>query len=254
MSAVFLVPARGGSTRIKNKNLKKINNKSILINKIESCLKSKIGDVFVSTDSIKIANISKKYGAKILGLRPKKISTPNSSMLSTVVNFLKEYKKRFHKIPLFLILAPATNPFLNFRSIKKAIKILKKNEQFNSIVSIYRSNDQPFQLVNFDYKKTEFGFFKFKKKNFFSFERSQDIPKFYKFSSALQITKAEYFLKYFQNDSKVHIDKPFDTKECLGYLIDPIETADINTHSDFYIIKKLIKKKKLLKIILRNFL
>ena len=64
MSAVFLVPARGGSTRIKNKNLKKINNKSILINKIESCLKSKIGDVFVSTDSIKIANISKKYGAK----------------------------------------------------------------------------------------------------------------------------------------------------------------------------------------------
>ena len=87
-------------------------------------------------------------------------------------------------MPLFLILVPATNPFLNFRSIKKAFKVLKKNEKFNSIVSIYPSSDQPFQLVKFDYKKTEFGFFKFKKKNFFSFERSQDIPKFYKFSSA----------------------------------------------------------------------
>ena len=111
MTAVFLIPARGGSTRIKNKNLKKINNKSILVNKIENCLRTNIGNVFVSTDSIKIANISKKNGAKILGIRPKKLSTSNSSMLSVVINFLIEYKKKFHKIPTFLIIAPATNPF-----------------------------------------------------------------------------------------------------------------------------------------------
>ena len=66
MTTVFLIPARSGSTRIKNKNLKKINNKSILVNKIENCLKTNIGDVFVSTDSIKIANISKKMVQKFL--------------------------------------------------------------------------------------------------------------------------------------------------------------------------------------------
>ena len=101
MTTVFLIPARSGSTRIKNKNLKKINNKSILVNKIENCLKTNIGDVFVSTDSIKIANISKKNGAKILGIRPKKLSTSNSSMLSVVINFLIEYKKNFIKFPHF---------------------------------------------------------------------------------------------------------------------------------------------------------
>ena len=182
MTAVFLIPARSGSTRIKNKNLKKINNKSILVNKIENCLRTNIGNVFVSTDSIKIANISKKNGAKILGLRPKKLSTSHSSMLSVVINFLIEYKKKFHKIPSFLIIAPATNPFLNFKSIKKALNILKRKKQFNSIVSIYHSNEQPFQLIDLKNKKARFGIFNFGKKNYFSFERSQDVPKFYKFS------------------------------------------------------------------------
>ena len=153
MTAVFLIPARSGSTRVKSKNLRKIKNKTILVNKIENCLKTKIGDVFVSTNSNKIADLSKKNGAKILGMRPKKLSTSNSSMLSAVLNFLTEYKKKFKKIPLFLIIAPATNPFLNSISIINALKILKENKQFNSIVSIYLSNEQPFQLVNLIFQK-----------------------------------------------------------------------------------------------------
>ena len=254
MTAVFFIPARSGSTRIKNKNLKKINNKSILENKIKSCLKTNIGDVFVSTDSKKIANLSKRNGAKILGIRPKKLSSSNSSMLSAVVHFLEKYKKKFKKIPLFLIIVPATNPFLNFKSIIKALKILKKNNQYNSIVSIYPTKDQPFQLIDLKNKTVKFGLFYFKRKNYFSFERSQDIPNFYKFSSALQITKAKYFIKYFKDKTKIQIDKPFDPKKCFGYIIDPFETTDINIKNDFYIIKKLVNNKKLLKMFLRNYL
>ena len=254
MSAVFLIPARGGSTRIKNKNLKKIKNKSILVNKIQNCLKTNIGDVFVSTDSSKIANMSKRNGAKILGIRPKKLSSPNSSMLSAVVNFLEEYKKKFRKFPLFLIIVPATNPFLKSESILKALKILKKNNRFNSIVSIYPSNDQPFQLINVKKKVVKFGLFNFQGKNYFSFERSQDIPKFFKFSSALQITKVNYFIKYFKDKSKIQTDKPFDPRKCVGYIVDPFETTDINVKTDFYIIKKLINNKKLLKTLLLNYL
>ena len=66
MTAVFLIPARGGSTRIKNKNLKKINNKSILVNKIENCLRTNIGNVFVSTDSLKLQIYQKKMVQKFL--------------------------------------------------------------------------------------------------------------------------------------------------------------------------------------------
>ena len=112
MKTVFFIPARSGSTRIKNKNLKKIKGKSILANKIKNCLKTKIGKVYVSTNSKKIAKISINNGAKILNLRPKKLSTAKSSMLSAIVNFLENYKKKYKKLPEYIILVPATNPFL----------------------------------------------------------------------------------------------------------------------------------------------
>ena len=80
------------------------------------------------------------------------------------------------------------------------------------------------------------------------------MPKFYKFSPALQITKAKYFIKYLKIKSNFQKVRPFDTKKCLGYLINSFETTDINTMSDYNVIKKLINKKKILKMIMLNYL
>ena len=88
MKTIFFIPARGGSTRVKNKNLKKIDRTSILAKKIKNCLATKLGKVYVSTDSKKIAQISTNNGANILDLRPKSLSTSKSSMLSSIINFL----------------------------------------------------------------------------------------------------------------------------------------------------------------------
>ena len=57
-----VIPARAGSKRIKNKNIKKFFGKPIISYSISQALKSKIFDkVIVSTDSDKIANISERY-------------------------------------------------------------------------------------------------------------------------------------------------------------------------------------------------
>ena len=62
-----IITARANSKGIKNKNLQKINNKELIYYPIKAALKSKlINDVVVSTDSPKIAKISKDYGAKVL--------------------------------------------------------------------------------------------------------------------------------------------------------------------------------------------
>ena len=42
---VIFIPARVGSTRVKNKNIQKIGNETLLSRKIKICLKAKIGDV-----------------------------------------------------------------------------------------------------------------------------------------------------------------------------------------------------------------
>ena len=63
---VAIIPARGNSKRIPGKNYKKFNGKPIIANTIEKLKKSRIFDrIIVTTDSKKIASISKRYGAEI---------------------------------------------------------------------------------------------------------------------------------------------------------------------------------------------
>ena len=72
-SITILIPARSGSTRVKNKNLQKIGGISLLEKKIKICKSLKIGKVVVSTNSKKIAKLSSNAGAEIPFLRPKNI-------------------------------------------------------------------------------------------------------------------------------------------------------------------------------------
>ena len=63
---------------------------------INQAVKSKIFDlVMVSTDSKKIYNYSKKYGAKAWFLRPKKLSTAKAPKLLAIKHALKESEKKF---------------------------------------------------------------------------------------------------------------------------------------------------------------
>ena len=70
VKVVAIIPARGGSKRIKNKNIKIFFGKPMIAWTIIAALKSKIFNrVVVSTDDIKIAKIAKKYGAEVPFLR-----------------------------------------------------------------------------------------------------------------------------------------------------------------------------------------
>ena len=61
---IAIIPARSGSKRIKNKNIKKFHGKPIIAWSILEALKAKVFDkVIVSTDSEKIAKIARNYGA-----------------------------------------------------------------------------------------------------------------------------------------------------------------------------------------------
>ena len=72
---IAVIPARGGSTRIPGKNYKKFNGEPIIARTIKKLKKSKIFNrIIVSTDSKKIALISKRCGAEVPFIRPKFLS------------------------------------------------------------------------------------------------------------------------------------------------------------------------------------
>ena len=98
MIDVCVICARRGSKEIKNKNIKKIFGKELIIWSIEQALNSKLFyKVYVSTDSKKIANISKKHGAEIPFLRPAALSNDKSSKFLVWKHAAKAIEKKTKK-------------------------------------------------------------------------------------------------------------------------------------------------------------
>ena len=85
--AIAIITARGGSKRIPQKNIKEFCGKPIIAYSIEAAINSGIFDeVMVSTDSMEIAKIAIKYGAKVPFMR----SEANSSDYATTSDVLAE--------------------------------------------------------------------------------------------------------------------------------------------------------------------
>ena len=92
---IAIIPARGGSKRIPDKNIKLFSGKPIISYSIEAAKISGLFEkIIVSTDSQKIAHTAKEYGAEVPFMRPKNLSddfTPTAPVRKYLVYVLKNY-------------------------------------------------------------------------------------------------------------------------------------------------------------------
>ena len=90
-----VIGIRSGSKGIKNKNILPFNGQPLVARILKTALKSKyINRLIISTDSKKYAKISKKYGAEIPFLRPKKLSGDKAHELEFINDLLIKIKKK----------------------------------------------------------------------------------------------------------------------------------------------------------------
>jgi pseudaminic acid cytidylyltransferase len=121
-----IVPARGGSQRIKNKNIKKFYSKPILYWTLKTLKKSKLfSSIVLTTDSNKIKIIAKKLGFDCIISRPVNLAD-NYTPTKPVIKHAIEVLKKKHDIKYVCCVYPC-NPFLLSSDLKKTLKILKKN-------------------------------------------------------------------------------------------------------------------------------
>jgi len=241
-SLIIFIPARSGSTRVKNKNLQKIGKLSLLEHKIKICKSLKIGKVVVSTNSKKIAKLSINNGAEIPFLRPKKYSTSKASTVSAILHYLRFLKKKNMRIPTYLAILPLTNPFLEKKTIISAYKKIVKNKKINSIIGFTEADDHPFTFIKVK-KKIYFNIFRHEGSIYSDHERTQDWPKAYIGSASLKITKTSYFLKYLKEYSPLFGIKTFDLKKTMGIKITKKESFDINNRGDLLYANQFLNKK-----------
>ena len=231
---IALIPARSGSERIKNKNLIKINGKTLLKISIENAVKSKIFEkIIVSTDSKKYARLSKSYGAEVPFLRPKRFSgstSPDYDWVSYTLNKLNLVNLGFTH---FFILRP-TNPFRTYKTILKAWNIFKKNPKCESLRAIENCKQHPYkmwikkkQFIKPLFNKT------FLKQPAYN-TQFKTLPKIYIQNASLEISKLNVLKKYKSITGKKII--PFKTERKEGF--------DINYVEDVILAKKINKKNK----------
>ena len=133
---IAIIPARGGSEIIKNKNIKLFLKRPIIFLTIKILKKMNFfNKIIVSTDSQKIMNICKKKGIEEIILRPKKLGhrkiTTNKVINHAIKNLEKNYKFKY------VCCVYPCNPFLHKKNIIKSFKMIKNKQDLVFPLSEY---------------------------------------------------------------------------------------------------------------------
>lgn len=135
---VAIIPARGGSKGIPNKNILKINDKPLIAWSIEHALSSKsIDSVWVSSDSEEIISIAKKYGANSI-IRPDSISGDEASSESAWLHALDIIEK--HMEVSLIVGMQATSPVRGPTDLDDAIQAFN-DQKLDSLISVTEIRD-----------------------------------------------------------------------------------------------------------------
>tara|TARA_B100001093_G_scaffold418512_1_gene409772 strand:- start:27 stop:707 length:681 start_codon:yes stop_codon:yes gene_type:complete len=219
---LIFIPARSGSKRIKNKNIRKINGKPLIYWTIKYAKKyAKDEDILVSSDSRIINQLSVNEKVKFLK-RPKRLSGDNANVYFAVVHALKKIdnKKKYK----YIALLQPTSPLRPKEMISDGIKVLKKNKNFQNLIHLERT----YNKIGFLSKKNEW-------QPLYDYTvRGQDIANQFRPSGCLFL----YLRKDFENLKK------FIKRKNYGFIQkEKIETVNIDNEEDFVKLKYLLKNK-----------
>ena len=127
---IAIIPARGGSKGIPNKNIIDCMGKPLIAHSIEYAKESDlVTSIYVSTDDAKIAEVAKQYGAEIID-RPDSISGDTATTESAIEHVLNNIPK-----PDIVILLQATSPLRPKESLNKSIEKMI-SEKYDSLLSL----------------------------------------------------------------------------------------------------------------------
>ena len=215
----IIIPAKGNSIRLPNKNLRSLGGYPLLHWTIKPLLDSDIGEIIVSSESDEVLDFASKYDVKT-HKRPPQLSLPSVhsslAVLDAAISICNEED-----------IVGVALPTLPFRALNTLLSIKKRflMNRDRSIVTIFSLRVSKNHIL---LKKDE-DFERLTKKISFQDDHSSEALAF---SGYLQLAKFKDFKK----------NKSFHKANPLFYEIPFPEAIDINTIEDFRFAEKLIPK------------
>lgn len=224
MRIVSIIPARGGSQGVYKKNIKELNGQPLIAYSILDSLRSElIEETYVTTDSLEIGEVSKKYGAEVPFMRPPKYATDEAIDLGWMKHFLAWFRVTNDYLPEYVIHLRPTTPLRDPRIIDKAIRKLIDSPTFTSLRSVHEVEESPYKMFFIENDRLEGMFPNYPVKEYYNLPR-QRFPKVYKTNGYVDIVKPEVVLstETLYGDNMLAFDTPhsvdIDTIEEFEYL------------------------------------
>ncbi|MEI8186399.1 MAG: acylneuraminate cytidylyltransferase family protein [Chlorobiaceae bacterium] len=159
MHTVAIIPARGGSKGLKNKNIYPVAGKPLLAWTILQALAStSIDRVYVTTDDQTIAGVAKEYGAEVI-IRPPELSGDKATSESAILHAAELIERDHHQPIDVIVFLQATSPLRKPGDIDRAVEVFLQ-EEADSLISVTKADDLTlweskegiWKSVNFDYR------------------------------------------------------------------------------------------------------
>jgi CMP-N-acetylneuraminic acid synthetase len=145
-SAVALIPARSGSKRVADKNIRPLAGHPLIAYSIAAAVQSGVfAAVVVSTDSERYAEIARYYGAEVPFLRPAEFSGDTSPDIEWVEYTLKRLAAEGRAFDCFSILRP-TSPFRLAETIRRAWSEFNAETGVDSLRAVEKCSQHPAKM------------------------------------------------------------------------------------------------------------
>jgi CMP-N-acetylneuraminic acid synthetase len=140
---VALIPARAGSKRVPDKNIRPLAGHPLLAYTVSAALRSGIyADVIVSTDSARYADIARHYGAEVPFLRPAGLAGDGSPDIEWLSHALETLRAAGRDYDCFSILRP-TSPFRTPETIRRAWQAFLAEAGVDSLRAVEKCRQHP---------------------------------------------------------------------------------------------------------------
>jgi len=138
MTTLAIIPARGGSKGIPQKNIVPFAGKPLIAWTIEAALDSGADRVIVSTDSQSIADVARAWGAEIPFMRPDDLSGDKAGSLPVALHALSQCPAET------IIFLQPTSPLRTAIDIRESMALHLKTDR--PVVSVYRTKPWLFTM------------------------------------------------------------------------------------------------------------
>lgn len=235
MKVLCTICARGGSQGVKNKNIISLCGKPLIAHTILQAKKSGLFDaIAVSSDSKKILDVAKKWGADYVINRPADLASSTAAKIPAIQHAVRQIEELSNIKFDILVDLDATAPLRSVDDIRYSFEFFTKNKTAMNLITACPARKSPyFNMVEAD----QDGFAILSKIPEKTVVRRQDAPTCYDMNASIYIWKRE----------ALFCNSPVVSDRTLLYVMPEERSVDIDTPLDLIYVRLLAKKRDDLK-------